>query len=70
LFVYPQVCQPIMPDGTDCSNPLNLNKYIEEFTCGNTEISDVLLREMRLSFPSGHTTFSSATMLFAVVCRD
>lgn len=66
------VCQPIMPDGTNCSNPINLHRYIEEFSCGNTESSARRLKEMRLSFPSGHSSFSMYTMVFAALylhCR-
>ncbi|CRL03032.1 CLUMA_CG016170, isoform A [Clunio marinus] len=66
------VCQPIMPDGTNCSHPLNQNRYIEEFTCGNKESSARRIKEMRLSFPSGHSSFSMYTMVFAALylqCR-
>lgn len=66
------VCQPVMPDGTNCSNPLNFNRYIQEFDCGNKESSVRRLKEMRLSFPSGHSSFSMYTMLFLVLylqCR-
>lgn len=66
------VCQPIMPDGTNCSDPKNFNRYIEVFTCGNMESSARKLKEMRLSFPSGHSSFSMYTMVFAVLylhCR-
>ena len=66
------VCQPIMIDGTTCNDPINQHRYIEEFTCGNTESSARRLKEMRLSFPSGHSSFSMYTMVFAALylhCR-
>lgn len=66
------VCQPRMMDGTNCSDPINLHRYIEEFTCDNTESSARRLKEMRLSFPSGHSSFSMYTMVFAALylhCR-
>jgi phosphatidate phosphatase len=66
------VCQPIMPDGSNCTDPRNLNIYHEDFTCGNTESSARRLKEMRLSFPSGHSSFSMYTMVFAALylhCR-
>ena len=66
------VCQPIMPDGTNCSSSINLQRYIEEFTCGNLDSSARRIKEMRLSFPSGHSSFSMYTMVFATLylhCR-
>lgn len=66
------VCEPIMPDGTNCTDPKNFNRYIEEFTCGNEDSSARRLKEMRLSFPSGHSSFSMYTMVFAALylhCR-
>jgi len=61
------VCQPIMPDGSNCTDPRNFNVYHIDFTCGNTESSARKLKEMRLSFPSGHSSFSFYTMLFCAV---
>jgi phosphatidate phosphatase len=66
------VCQPILPDGTNCTNPANFHKYIIDFTCGNENASKRKLKEMRLSFPSGHSSFSMYTMVFAALyihCR-
>lgn len=58
------VCQPIMSDGTNCSSPINAHRYIEDFTCSNKESTANQLRQMRLSFPSGHASFSMYTMIF------
>lgn len=67
VFMCLQVCQPKFSDGTDCSNPINFGKYIEEFTCIGVGSSDRMLKEMRLSFPSGHSSFSVYTMLYCAV---
>lgn len=53
-------CQPILPDGSTCSNATNLNHFIEIFTCKNGNSKD-----LRLSFPSAHSTFAVYSMLFA-----
>lgn len=62
-----QVCQPIMRDGTDCSNPINFHRYIENFSCSNPESTDKVLRDMRMSFPSANSSFSFYTMVFCAV---
>lgn len=61
-----QLCQPLI-DGTDCSDAGNHHRYIEKYTCMNPEATDEMLREMRLSFPSGHASFAFYTMIFSVV---
>lgn len=61
------VCQPIMSDGTNCTDPINLHRYVEEFKCANTLSSARKIKEMRLSFPSGHASFSMYTMVFAAL---
>ncbi|CAH4029070.1 unnamed protein product [Pieris brassicae] len=53
-----EVCNPSI----DCSLPENQNRYIETFTCLGTNKN--LLKQMRLSFPSGHSSFSVFTMVF------
>ncbi|XP_055921774.1 putative phosphatidate phosphatase isoform X2 [Eupeodes corollae] len=58
------VCQPIMRDGTNCSNPINAGRYIEEFTCLGINSTPRMLKEVRLSFPSGHSSFSTFTMVY------
>ncbi|KAJ8717435.1 hypothetical protein PYW08_005834 [Mythimna loreyi] len=52
------VCKPDI----DCSLDSNKWRYIEEFTCLAT--NEKLKKEMRLSFPSGHSSFSAYTMLY------
>lgn len=61
-----QVCQPIMADGTNCSHPLNAGRYIEDFTCTG-DWGNRTLKEVRLSFPSGHSSFSAYTMVYCAV---
>lgn len=66
LWIF-QVCKPRMLDGSNCSDAINLGRYIEDFTCAGTNASARVLKEMRLSFPSGHSSFSFYTMLFCAV---
>ncbi|XP_054706124.1 putative phosphatidate phosphatase [Uloborus diversus] len=56
-----QVCNPF-PNCTSISDP---HAYITNFTCLSTD--QHRLRESRLSFPSGHSSFSAYTMVFAVI---
>lgn len=58
------VCQPIMRDGTNCSDPINFGRYIEDFTCRGINSTPRMLKEVRLSFPSGHSSFSTFTMVY------
>ncbi|XP_037046473.1 putative phosphatidate phosphatase [Bradysia coprophila] len=61
------VCQPQMMDGTNCSNPINIGRYIEDFTCLGIGSNTRMLKEMRLSFPSGHASFSAYTMIYCAI---
>ncbi|XP_046810389.1 putative phosphatidate phosphatase isoform X2 [Lucilia cuprina] len=61
------VCQPIMPDHTTCADPKNLGKYITDFTCGNPYATKRMLKEVRLSFPSGHSSFTFYTMVYVAL---
>ncbi|XP_039487622.1 putative phosphatidate phosphatase isoform X2 [Drosophila santomea] len=58
------VCQPQMPDGTTCADAINAGKYIQEFTCKGVGSSARMLKEMRLSFPSGHSSFTFFAMVY------
>jgi len=55
-----QVCKP----NIDCSLPENQHRYIEDFQCQAGNVSARLLKELRLSFPSGHSSFSAFTMVW------
>lgn len=44
-----------------------MHTYIEDFTCLNPDVDPHRLREARLSFPSGHSSFSAYTMLYLAI---
>ncbi|XP_012271544.1 putative phosphatidate phosphatase [Orussus abietinus] len=56
------VCVP----NVDCNLLENQHRYIEDFTC-TSNFSTKLLKEVRLSFPSGHSSFSAYTMLYVAL---
>ncbi|EZA55072.1 hypothetical protein DMN91_009291 [Ooceraea biroi] len=58
---FMKICAPEV----NCSLPENQHRYIEKFTCSTVgSISAKMLKEVRLSFPSGHSSFSAYTMLY------
>ncbi|XP_022225465.2 putative phosphatidate phosphatase isoform X1 [Drosophila obscura] len=61
------LCQPVLWDGSNCSHPMNAGRYIEEFTCGAADMNAKGIRDMSLSFPSGHASFSCYAMLYIVL---
>ncbi|EDV59374.1 putative phosphatidate phosphatase [Drosophila erecta] len=61
------LCQPVMKNGTTCSDPINAARYIEDFTCAAVDITSKQLKDMRLSFPSGHASFACYSMLYLVI---
>lgn len=52
------VCDP----NIDCSLIENAHRYITDFTCRKSSIKDT-----RLSFPSGHSSFMTYTMVYLTV---
>lgn len=58
-----------MSDGTTCSDEINVHRYIQEasYSCTNQQATDKYLREMRLSFPSGHASFGFYSMVYLAV---
>ncbi|XP_070069284.1 putative phosphatidate phosphatase isoform X2 [Drosophila takahashii] len=58
------VCQPQMKDNTTCEDAINKGKYIQEFTCRGIGSSARMLKEVRLSFPSGHSSFTFFAMVY------
>ncbi|XP_036330256.1 putative phosphatidate phosphatase isoform X2 [Rhagoletis pomonella] len=61
------VCQPILSDGTTCDDPNNVGKYIEDFTCKGDDSTKRMLKEVHLSFPSGHSSFTFYTMVYTAL---
>uniref|UniRef100_A0A0K8URV0 Putative phosphatidate phosphatase n=2 Tax=Bactrocera latifrons TaxID=174628 RepID=A0A0K8URV0_BACLA len=60
------VCQPAMTDGSTCNDSVNADRYIEEFICtGNA--TPRMLKQMSLSFPSGHSSFACFAMVYITV---
>lgn len=55
------ICNP----NINCTDPKYLNVYIEDFECQSTDLHR--LKEIRLSFPSGHSSFSAVTMVYLAV---
>ncbi|KAK9301644.1 hypothetical protein QLX08_006066 [Tetragonisca angustula] len=53
------LCAP----NVNCNLPENQHRYIENYSC-TSNISRRLLKEIRLSFPSGHSSFSAYTMIY------
>ncbi|XP_037945966.1 putative phosphatidate phosphatase isoform X2 [Teleopsis dalmanni] len=58
------VCQPMMSDGSTCADTSNAGKYIQDFRCIGEGSSARMLKEIRLSFPSGHSSFTFFTMVY------
>ncbi|XP_055538694.1 putative phosphatidate phosphatase [Wyeomyia smithii] len=61
------VCIPRMPDNTTCKDEINRHRYIVDFKCISELSSPRMLKEMRLSFPSGHSSFSMYTLVFCAI---
>lgn len=58
------VCQPQMPDGTTCADVINQGRYIAEYTCVGLNSTAAMLRNLHVSFPSGHSSMISYGMVF------
>ncbi|KAG5676973.1 hypothetical protein PVAND_006765 [Polypedilum vanderplanki] len=61
------LCQPILSDGTNCSDPKNLYQYITNFTCNNPAVTEKMLKDIRMSFPSANSSFSFFTMTYCAL---
>ncbi|EFA07301.1 putative phosphatidate phosphatase isoform X1 [Tribolium castaneum] len=59
------VCKPDI----NCSLPSNQHVYHVDFNCTNKDYihNARIMKEMRLSFPSGHSSFSMYTMLYFAI---
>ncbi|XP_032669175.1 putative phosphatidate phosphatase isoform X2 [Odontomachus brunneus] len=60
---FMMVCVP----NVNCSSIENQHRYIEDFVCTASNITARKLKEIRLSFPSGHSSFSAYTMIYLAV---
>ncbi|XP_004526359.1 putative phosphatidate phosphatase isoform X1 [Ceratitis capitata] len=61
------VCQPMKSDKAICDDPSNVGKYIEDFTCRGLNSTERMLKEVSLSFPSGHSSFTFYTMVYTAI---
>ncbi|KAH8275265.1 hypothetical protein KR026_004126 [Drosophila bipectinata] len=61
------LCQPVLPDGSTCNDQKNYGLYIEDFACSAMDITSKRMKDVRLSFPSGHASFSCYAMLYLVI---
>ncbi|XP_022905640.1 putative phosphatidate phosphatase isoform X2 [Onthophagus taurus] len=59
------VCRPDI----DCTLAANQHKFHEYFKCSNSDFMNNrrIMKEMRLSFPSGHSSFSMYTMVYFAI---
>jgi len=60
------VCQP----NINCKSDSNLNKYITEYECEKAEWGQDqidMIRDARLCFMSGHSSFAAYSMVYLVV---
>ncbi|XP_011314470.1 putative phosphatidate phosphatase [Fopius arisanus] len=57
---FMDVCKP----NIDCTLPQYQHMYITDFTCTASNSTARMLKESRLSFPSGHSSFSAYAMVY------
>lgn len=60
-------CQPIFEDSTNCSDPINIGRFIDSYRCANIELPDFDIDDLRRSWPSGHASISFYSMTFIAV---
>lgn len=56
-----------MLDESTCDDDRNLHRYIQDFECTNPLSTDRMLQNMRLSFPSGHSSFAFVVAIYCVI---
>lgn len=61
------VCEPVMIDGSTCNDPVNADRYIEEYRCTAAYATPRMLKQMSLSFPSGHASFACFAMVYITI---
>lgn len=57
-------CQPVLPDGTNCSYDFNKGRYIDTFECSNSQLDNDQAEDLRRSWPSGHSSISFYSMIY------
>ncbi|XP_065359516.1 putative phosphatidate phosphatase [Calliphora vicina] len=63
-----EVCQPYRTlDGTTCDSPNNHGLYIEDYECRNPSSNRLILYNVHLSFPSGHSSYIFYGMIFIIL---
>jgi len=60
------ICRPIGLDTSLCPPNLHIYRYVEDYECQNYE-SSYRVRDARLSFMSGHSSFSAYSMVFSAI---
>ncbi|XP_034104033.1 putative phosphatidate phosphatase [Drosophila albomicans] len=61
------VCQPQLSDGSLCTDPINLHRYVENYECAGEGYTIADVRQTRLSFPSGHSSLSFYALLYVAL---
>ncbi|XP_064544922.1 putative phosphatidate phosphatase [Drosophila montana] len=61
------VCQPQLNDGTLCTDPVNLHRYVENYECAGEGYTIADVRQARLSFPSGHSSIAFYALLYVAL---
>nr|ACH73387.1 unknown [Drosophila melanogaster] len=61
------VCQPQIADGSMCSDPVNLHRYVENYDCAGEGFTVEDVRQARLSFPSGHSSLAFYAMIYVAL---
>ncbi|KAH8272943.1 hypothetical protein KR018_011892, partial [Drosophila ironensis] len=61
------LCAPVLPDGSTCNDPKNFGIYIQDFACSAADITPKRLKDVSLSFPSGHASFACFSMLYLAI---
>ncbi|EDV97182.1 putative phosphatidate phosphatase [Drosophila grimshawi] len=61
------VCQPMLSDGSLCTDAANLHRYVEDYECAGEGYTIADVRQARLSFPSGHSSIAFYALLYTAL---
>lgn len=61
------VCQPQLNDGSLCTDPENLHRYVENYECTAVGYTIADVRQTRLSFPSGHSSIAFYALVYVAL---